>query len=169
MATVDGLDRVLRRTATFKKEISGKAETDRLLRVARSVQPLADSQAAATIGGDRAFSNWRRNNRIVADTEARVENPTTAVVRPKSKVRGLWRVMESGRKAYQAGAKRDAGVYTRKRTGERVMRQRRVKRATGAMRGWGAWGKAESAMSRVARPVHTREVVRDFRATFRGR
>ena len=164
---VDGLDRSLRRLAVMKRELSGDAESKRLLRIARAVRPMADAQVRADIG-DQSMSGWSHRSPVPIVSRARLSSPTSAVVEPTPKTRGPWRVMQSGRQAYAAGDRRVAGVRYRKRTNDYVLKTRLVKRNVGATRGRGTWTKAESAMATAARSQHTREVISKFRSTFRG-
>lgn len=169
VVVVEGLDRALRHIEQFKQAIDRDEGSKRILRVAKAVRVEAEAEGKRAVGADLAFSNWRRGNPIRAAVEAVQVAPFQADVRPKGRVRGQWRVMESGRRSYTAGDKRVAGVRLRKKTNDYALKYRKVKRRVGAMRGWGAWSAGERRMERKARQLHNRDVVGAFRSAFRGR
>lgn len=105
--------------------------------------------------GDGSMSGWSRRSQIEIEGRAARSGDDVEIV-PKGRAAGPMRVLESGRKSYQVGDVRHAGFRTRKRTGERVAKSRKVKRVVGSVEGKGTWSRAAEEIARVAPPLANR-------------
>ena len=166
MAGFDGdLTKALRRINRMVDELDGSAMSDRLLRVATKVQPDAAAEVRADLG-DLDMSHWTRRRPIQILTEAKLSDPKMAVVRPRPRTRGPWRVLESGRRSWQAGEGKLRFVQT-KTKGLRT-RHRIVKRNVGGSGGRATWSRSTVAMTNHARQLLTADQAKAFRSVFKG-
>jgi hypothetical protein len=82
-------------------------------------QKIAARQAAADLGGDKAFSGWTRANPIQLDTHLRNAADFNVLITPTKTSAGPWTVVEQGRNA----------ALGPRLTGPRLTRTGRVSRA----------------------------------------
>ncbi len=64
-----------------------------------AAQKIAAKQAASDLGGDRAFSGWRRGAPIPLDTQLRNLADGNTLMTPAKRSAGPWTVAEQGRNA----------------------------------------------------------------------
>lgn len=118
--------------------------------------------------GDLSMSRWWRGNpvQIVGAVAKRADG---VEVVPLGRARGPMRVLESGRNAYALGDRRNSGGVRRSRkTGQLYQPTRRVKRATGVVRGRGTWSDAARLMA-DRMPKRAQAALHDVMANvFRG-
>lgn len=111
---------------------------------------------------DGSMSGWGRKDGTPFNLVGRYEQPDwhTLEIVPDPKSRGPIRVLEVGRRAYQAGDARAKGTYTSKKTGERRTRYRKVKRNIGATSGKGTWSDVSRVVDVKAPAAFAEERVR---------
>lgn len=152
---MNDFDRVARRIDGLQAELDGRAMNDRLKMVGKELEPLVERAIRGDIA-DTSMSGW--THKKPAELTGRSELSTTVkngiFVAPAIKG-GAWRrglgpmrVLQDGRKAYNAGDRRRSGTRTKKKTGEVVDKFRRVKRTVGATQGKNTWDEAVQLMSK---------------------
>jgi hypothetical protein len=149
----------------------GKISKDVQTSTPRTTRAMADEsvriaarQARQSLGPDGAFTRWGKGGK---------PNPLTLTVRrfgddhqiqPTKFSAGAWTVAESGRRSYQGGTKREAGVYLRRKTNEYAIRRRIVKRNVAATGGKGTATatllEMDRELPRVARDRHRADLIR---------
>ena len=147
--------RIYKRVDGLSAEFDGRAFNDRLKAVGKELEPLVERAVANDIG-DHSMSGWRRGKpfEITGHSEPATTVPTGIFVSPAlkganwRKGHGPMRVLQDGRKAYNAGDRRRTGTRTKKKTGEVVDKFRRVKRVVGATQGKNTWDDAVALMSK---------------------
>lgn len=162
--------RVRKRMDAFADEISGKAQADRLRRLARdlqreAVEAVRESPARSGSLADGSMSGWHRGRpvRLATRVTSHLAGDRKTLLVTPDRTAGLWRVLESGRRAQTKGDRIARGV-----TKKGNVRMRRVKRTMGATEGKGTWSRASEAMVRRSRAELPRHVVSTFRKTFGG-
>lgn len=136
--------------------LSGKAAAD----TAREVGMVAKAQTSAlsgpaALGGDNAFSGWRRSAPIVltAAFSPHKSNPGGVTIH-RGRAAGPWKVATVGRNRgtgggggfFGPGVGSD-GTTARTKTGRvRKVRQRGLRRWNGTTPGFGAWDQFEQAV-----------------------
>lgn len=152
---MDDWQRLHKRIDGLAAEFDGRAFKDRLAKVGKQLEPLVENAVVNSIG-DTSMSGW--THKKPAELTGRSELSTTVetgiFVAPALKG-GAWRrglgpmrVLQDGRKAYNAGDRRASGTRVKKKTGEVVTKYRKVKRKVSATKGKGTWTAAVNAMSR---------------------
>lgn len=142
------------------KELAGVNARERLKRVGQQTVPdveIAVQRTPAKAGSlaDLSMSGWRKRGGDPLQLSGAFEVLSDNELEMRPGLRnGNWRqgagpmrVLESGRKTYQAGTRRAAGSYVSRKTGEVRTKTRRVKRNTGATEGKGTWSDAEQMMA----------------------
>lgn len=85
---------------------------------------IAAGEAARDLGGDAAFSGWRRDKHIVLDTHLKDGRDGSTVLLPTKESAGPWTTAERGRNHGNAGAvlgpgaNRRTGAARRKKNGD---------------------------------------------------
>jgi len=110
-----------------------------------------DEVAPAVRGdiGDTSMSGWSHLKPVQITGRYRVLDDDSVVIMPTPQSAGPMTVLDRGREAYAAGARRKSGTRTVKATSERVDKFRTVKRRVGATRGKGTWQDAIKRIDRV--------------------
>ena len=125
---------------------------------------LADRAVRNDIG-DMSMSGWRRGNPF--DVKSRFDvSERTVEISPERRVRGPMRVLEEGRKAYNAGDSRSSGSRVRKRDGAVIAKTRKVKRNVGAHGGKNTWSDATADMERELPKAAHQHVTKVLRKHF---
>jgi hypothetical protein len=125
---------------------------------------LADRAVRNDIG-DMSMSGWRRGNPF--DVKSRFDvAERTVEISPERRAKGPMRVLEEGRKAYNAGDSRSSGSRVRKRDGAVIAKTRKVKRNVGAHGGKGTWSDATADMERELPKAAHQHVTRVLRKHF---
>jgi len=141
-----GLDALGTRLAKIEGDVlSGKASKD----TATAVGMMAKAQVGGlnALGGDNAFSGWRRGAPIPLTTAFSLHKTNDgAVTIHRGRVAGIWRVAESGRSGGIKGEKRRKRSYTSKKTGITKVSMYGLKRNQGATKGFGTWSTYEDVV-----------------------
>lgn len=142
-------------------------------RMGREARKIADAEAARDLGGDRAFSGWRRRGPIPLNTKL-TENPRgSTTLHPTKRSAGPWTVAEQGR--HQGGTTSFLGPGVNRETGEtartksgrvRKVRAFKAKRWNGYTDGKGTAVRAVSQMEKKIPKVADREVRRVIQRRF---
>lgn len=132
MATNDTFATFGRRLDVFLNGLSGEDMKRVMTKVGRAAQRDASEAAAADLGGDAAFSGWKR---VSLATEIKTKGNTRVWVIPTRRSAGAWTVAEQGRNRGDAagfagpGLNHRTGVTSRTRAGNlrkvRAVRSRR--------------------------------------------
>ena len=151
-----GLDALDRRLDKVQRDVlSGKAASD----TAREVGFMAKGQTGqlsgpAALGGDRAFSGWRRGAPIELTAAFSMHQASGGVTIHRGRAAGPWRVAEEGRNRgngggggfFGPGVGQD-GTTARTKTGRvRKVRARGPRRWNGTSPGFGSWTEFEAAV-----------------------
>jgi hypothetical protein len=151
------VEKVIRKSDQMAAELDGRQARATLHETAKNCA-LWDAPAAVRADiGDLSMSNWWRGRpiEIVAQAPEGKATPLQAVVEPKGRARGPWRVLQDGRRAMSAGEGKLRFVQT-KTKGLRT-RHRIVKRNQGATAGKNTWSDATVLMTvRAKREVPNR-------------
>lgn len=115
--------------------------------------------------GDMSMSGWRRGKPFDITSRFDVAERTVEIS-PERRAKGPMRVLEEGRKSYQAGDTRSSGTRTRKKDGVVVNKTRRVKRNVGSTAGKNTWSDATADMERELPKVAHQHVTRVLRKHF---
>lgn len=101
-------------------------------------QAIAHSAAAADLGGDAAFSGWRRSSHIALDTQLKDGRGGSTILMPTRSSAGPWTTAERGRNQGNAsgfsgpGINVRTGKTSRTKSGEvRKVRARKARRWNG--------------------------------------
>jgi hypothetical protein len=123
----------------FQKELSDDAQSHAIGKMAKAA---ARESASADLGGDPAFSGWRRGAPFELVTRYDIIGPGRVSFHPTPKSAGPWTVAESGRNQGNAGGfsgpgvNRDTGVTARAKSGGvRKVRARGARRYNGRTQG----------------------------------
>lgn len=130
--------------AAFGRELAGlegdltAAEARKVTRqMGAEAQAIAARHAAGDLGGDRAFSGWRRGAPIPLDTQLRNISAGTLIT-PTRRSAGPWTVAQTGRNQGNAsgfsgpGVNRSTGLTARTKSGAvRRVRARNARRWNG--------------------------------------
>lgn len=125
-----------------------KPDRESLFAVGERLVPLVARAVASDIG-DTSMSNWRRGHPIPIGGAAHVSADGLMITRDRTSA-GMMRVLQDGRQSYAKGDRRQSGTYVSKKTGERTLKTRKVKRDTAASAGKGTWVDAEVLMHDAA-------------------
>lgn len=109
------------------------------------------------------MSGWHRGNPVRLATRITMRRDGTGVLVTPDRTAGLWRVLESGRRAALKGERVARGVT---RSGN--VRHRRVKRNVGATSPKRTWTQAERRMERAVKIAMAREMSSAFTRAMRG-
>lgn len=112
-------------------------------------------------GTPLGLSHWAKGADIVAKTQR--QGTDTIRFAPVGASKGRLRVAEDGRAAYAAGDRRLTGRVSKK-TGTAL--SRRVKKTTGAMKGFGSWTHAVKAIETVLPPKIGKDFANAMRKVF---
>lgn len=124
------------------KELNTEARRKITRSAAEDAQKIADRMAMRDVGSDRAFSGWRRGNRIPLDTKIKDGRDGASILMPERRTAGPWTVAEKGRN--QGGTSAVLGPGINQRTGEtarnedgsiRKVRARKARRWNGRTSG----------------------------------
>ena len=170
---VSGFGDLSYRLDLLAREVSGKAQTDRLKRV--GVLSKADiNEAVRADLGDLSMSGWRRGNPHEITGRFDPAGDSAIAMTPAKRGRGPMRVLEDGRNQGNAGGMAGPGVSadgTTRRTksgGVRKVRQRRARRWNGRTQGKGTWTDATQIMERKMPARYEAALVRDIARHIRG-
>lgn len=139
------------------------------------LERIGEGAASGDLGGDGAFSGWRRGAPIKLGLRHRSFDDGVLVHRDGPSA-GPWRVAERGRNMGETGAflgpgvNRKTGMTARTKSGAvRKVRATRGRRWNGTTRGKGTWSKASGAIAGAA-PKRLTKLNRDAIAkAFGGR
>lgn len=145
-----------------------REEARRITRqMAERAQEIAKQAASADLGGDDAFSGWRRNNPINLDTQIRtVDGGRGHLLTPTRSSAGPWTVAERGRNVGETGKflgpgmNHNTGITSRTKTGNIRRRGFKAKRWNGVTRGKDTASDALERMDRELPRMAEREVRR---------
>ncbi len=136
-------------------------------------QQLATRAAQNDLGGDDAFSGWRRNKPLNLVTEVRSLSDGAAMLKPTKQSAGPWTVAEDGRNQGNAtgffgpGANRTTGVTARTKSGGvRKVRAWKAKRWNGTTKPKNTASDAVELMDRELPKIAERGVRRAIRKRF---
>lgn len=148
----------------------------------RVIKDLADEQMFKAVGeagkklanravqndlGDMSMSGWRRGKPFDVESRYDIEEAARTVeISPQRKAKGPMRVLEDGRQAYSAGARRKSGTRTRKKDGAVIEKYRTVSRNMGATKGKQTWTDATELMERELPKVAAKHVETVLRKHF---
>lgn len=163
-------DHVLR-MADSHSPAATKKQLDSLSRKATKAWDVAVRLTPSKEGSlaDASMSHWRRSNPIHIGVRSKVTmhgSDGEMRVDPTPAARGPMRVLESGRKSYAKGDKRVAGTRLRKKTNDRVLKYRKIKRNIAGTAGKGTWTRAETAASTALNAEVTTERLRAVARVF---
>jgi hypothetical protein len=127
---------------------------------AEAAQKVANRHAARDLGGDRAFSGWRRSAPIPLDTVIRNSKDAT-ILSPTKRTAGGWTVAEFGRNS-SAGPRMVGPRLTK--TGK--ISKRRARRYNGTTRGKGTASDAVKVMEKELPKVADKGVTKALRKRF---
>ena len=155
-----GLDALGRRLAKIEGEVlSGKASKD----TATAVGMMAKDQVAGlnSLGGDNAFSGWKRGQPIQLTAAFSLHKSNDGgVTIHRGRKAGIWRVAEEGRNQGNAGGfagpgiSKDGTTKRNKNGSVRKVRERKAKRWNGTTKGFGVWSAYErEVLSHVSETV----------------
>lgn len=154
--------------AAFGAELAGlnrEFTTAEIRQITRTMgaagQTIAAKEAAADLGGDRAFSGWTRSNPIALDTRLNGTTDGTTILAPSRRSAGPWTVAEFGRNS--AAGPRLIGPRLTKRG--KISTARR-KRYNGRTRGKGTASDATKEMDRKLPAIADRAVLKATRKHF---
>jgi len=146
-----GLDALGTRLAKIEGDVlSGKAGKD----TATAVGMMAKAQVGGlnALGGDNAFSGWRRGAPIPLTTAFSLHKTNDgAVTIHRGRVAGIWRVAEEGRHHGSSavmgpGISRDGTTKRTKSGAIRKVRAFKAKRWNGTTKGFGTWSTYEDVV-----------------------
>lgn len=130
----------------------------------REGRKIAKSEAARDLGGDTAFSGWRRKGPIPLATQL-FEKQGVTILAPTKRSAGPWTVANDGRNQGGAagfagpGVNVDTGVTARTKSGRvRKVRARKARRWNGYTSGKSTADRAQRAMEKQLPKVADREV-----------
>jgi len=136
-------------------------------------QRIAATQAARSLGGDRAFSGWNRGSPIALDTRLSSARDFNMLMVPTRRSAGPWTVAEQGRNQGNAsgfsgpGINRSTGLTARTKSGAvRRTRARASRRWNGVTRGRRTATNAVTEMNRRLPPVADKAVLKISRKRF---
>ncbi len=119
MPTWDSLAAYGKELAGLESDLTGPERKQITRLMGKRGQQIIDKEAAADLGGDRAFSGWRRGNPIPLDTTLRDGRDGTTILAPFKRSAGPWTVAEQGRNA----------AFGPRFTGQRLTKRGKVSRA----------------------------------------
>lgn len=173
MAKFESLAQFGRELEALGKDLNTSEKRDITREMGERAQTLARQAAAADLGGDDAFSGWRRNSLVNLTTEVRSLPDGAALLKPTHRSAGPWTVAELGRNQGNAGGfagpgiNRTTGVTARTRSGAvRKVRAFQAKRWNGTTRGKGTASDAAALMERELPKIAERGVRRAIRRRF---
>lgn len=143
---------------------------------AQAGQKIADKFARRDLGGDRAFPNWNRGNRIAADTKIKPLRNDATLIAPTRSGAGIWTTIDQGRNQGNASGFSGPGINTRtgvtsrtKAGGLRKVRARKAKRWNGVTQGKDtakdAVAEMERELSKIAARLYRKTLVKHFDVT----
>jgi hypothetical protein len=128
-----------RKVEVFQKELTADAQSHAIGKMAKDA---AREAASADLGGDPAFSGWRRGAPFELVTRYDIIGPGRVSFHPTPKSAGPWTVAESGRNQGNAGGfsgpgvNRVTGETSRTKSGNvRKVRARGARRYNGRTQG----------------------------------
>lgn len=150
------------------EKVSRKLDRDGRRRITRQMaeegQRIAAHAAAADLGGDRAFGNWARGNKIALDTHLKAGRNDSTLLTPTRSSAGPWTVAEQGRNQGNArgfagpGINRRTGITSRTKSGGlRRVRATRGRRWNGTTQGKRTASDAAKVMERELPKIAARE------------
>jgi hypothetical protein len=166
--------------AAFGQELRGLEvdltgpEARRITRaMGKEAQDIANRQAAASLGQDRAFSGWNRGQPIPADTRLVNVGASNTMLIPTRHGAGIWTTVTFGRNQGNAsgfagpGINIRTGLTARTKSGAvRRSRARRSRRWNGVTRGKGTGERAVSEMDRRLPLIADKAVLKVSRKRF---
>ena len=170
MADLIGLQPLQRRLDKINHDVlSGKAARDTANKVGLMAKGKTTSVSGpAALGGDLAFSGWRRNAPIplAAAYALHTSNDGGVTIHRGYKSAGVWRVATVGRNKGNGGGGAFAGPgvspdggTTRTKSGKlRKVRARKARRWNGYTSGFGTWDQFEDAVLRDVMPTVAKNV-----------
>ncbi len=153
MPTWDSLAAYGRELAGLESDLTGPERQKITRQMAKEGQQIANQAASRDLGGDRAFSGWRRGAPIPLDTQIRNGRDGATLLTPKRASAGPWTVAEFGRNQGNApgfsgpGINRATGITSRTKSGGvRRVRARQSRRWNGTTQGKGTASEAVKDM-----------------------
>lgn len=163
----DDLTRLAKKLEAFANLLSPEQVKEMLGRVGQQMKPEVQAGVERTPAArgslrDGSMSGWGKRDGSPFVLAGRYEQPAPTVLEivPARTALGPIRVLEAGRKAYQAGDARVKGTYVSKKTGERRTRTRKVRRNIGATQGKGTWSDVAGVVDRKAPAAFAAERVK---------
>ena len=153
----------------------GKALTDDALMhdIGKMAKAEAKKAASADLGGDPAFSGWRRGSPFELATRYDIVRPGVISFHPTPKSAGPWTVAERGRNQGNAGgfsgpgANRDTGETARNANGSiRKVRGRKARRWNGRTQGKDTASDALAAIDKKLPKLVDTQIGRAIRKVF---
>jgi hypothetical protein len=139
----------------------------------RDARKLADAESSRDLGGDHAFSGWRRGRPTPAATQLIDGRAGATIFAPTKRSAGIWTTANQGRNQGNAsgfsgpGVNRDTGMTARTKTGRvRKVRARKARRWNGYTTGKNTADRAIKQMERKLPKVADREVRKVMRKRF---
>ena len=153
----------------------GKALTDDALMhdIGKMAKAEAKAAASADLGGDPAFSGWRRGSPFELATRYDIVRPGVISFHPTPKSAGPWEVAQSGRNQGNAGGfsgpgvSRTTGETARNANGSiRKVRGRKARRWNGTTRGKATASDALAAIDKKLPKLVDTQIGRAIRKVF---
>jgi hypothetical protein len=155
------------------KDLTVDEKSDITKAMGRDARKLADAESSRDLGGDRAFSGWRRGHPITLVTQLLDGRQGASILAPTKRSAGPWTVANDGRNQGNAsgfsgpGINRDTGLTARTKSGRvRKVRARKARRWNGYTTGKNTADRAIKQMERKLPKVADREVRKVMRKRF---
>ncbi len=158
------------------REMSTPAVTKRVNAAGKAGMSRGQAAASGDLGGDGAFSGWRRGKPIPLRLRTQPHGNGLGVTIHRDRTSaGPWKVAEVGRNQgghsgfAGPGVNRSTGETARTKTGRlRKVRAVRARRWNGSTAGKGTWTKAEKAIAEVVPKQFTKEQNAAVAKAFKG-
>jgi hypothetical protein len=155
------------------KDLTVDEKSDITRAMGREARRLAEAEASRDLGGDRAFSGWRRGRPIPLATQLLDGRAGATVLAPTKRAAGPWTVANQGRNQGNAsgfagpGVNRVTGVTARTKSGRvRKVRAAKGRRWNGTTAGMDTADRAVKQMERKLPHVADKEVRRVMQKRF---
>ncbi len=162
------------RLVGMQKAIGPEATKKRVQRLSTALVAAANNVPAGDLGGDKAFSGWKKIGPLRAKANPHSDGMGTTIGRePKSA--GGWRVAQIGRNQGETGAflgpaiNRVTGATNRTKTGKiKKPSFKSGRKWNGVTKGFGTWDKVDARLAKVAPKQIGQETRADVIKAFRG-
>lgn len=166
---------IIVRMANVERALSKPAVTKRLTAAGVAAKKAAAPVPAQDLGGDNAFSGWKRGKPIPLQVKFQQHRSGLGLTfHREGRSAGQWRVAEDGRQHNSLfagpGIHQRKGHTNRTKTGKISMRRpTKVRRYNGYAAGKGTWSKAAKVLAATSTEVFEESTAADVAAAFKGK